>query len=250
MQDEQRDIVERSLAVADDRHSAARVQANTEGVPEMQDTNVMHKEDTEQLVLSSSGALFMGVLYAALPDHFSLGPRWAVLAAVLVLLAPVLVSAFVLRRRLPFRLARLLALTLLVVVTVALIGSVALWIGNLTRLDNAFLLLRTAALMWGINILLFGSWYWELDGGGPAARRLSGHQAADFLFPQQMDGNKRMWVPKYIDYVYVAFGFATAFSPTDTPPLGRNVKLLTMLEAIISLAVVGIMLARTVNIIK
>lgn len=214
------------------------------------DTRVGHEVDAEQLALSSAGALLIGVLYFLLPDGISLGPSWALLVVVLVLLAPVLVSAFVLRRRFPLPMARPLALILLAVVTIALIGSVVLWIGELTRLANAFLLLRTAAILWGINILLFGSWYWEVDGGGPIARRQSGHQAADFLFPQQLDGNTRSWVPKYIDYVYVAFGFATAFSPTDTPPLGRRVKLLTMLEAVISLAVVGILLARTVNIIK
>jgi uncharacterized membrane protein len=104
-----------------------------------------------------------------------------------------------------------------------------------------------AALLWFFNILVFALWYWELDGGGPWKRHLSGHQAADFLFPQQVSGNS--WVPHFLDYLFLAFTGATALSPADTFPLSRLAKTLMMIEAILSLTVVAVLAARAVNIL-
>ena len=41
--------------------------------------------------------------------------------------------------------------------------------------------------MWVANVLLFGLWYWQLDGGGPVARPTCEPDAWDFLFPQQTE---------------------------------------------------------------
>src|SRR6266581_4758280 len=84
-------------------------------------------------------------------------------------------------------------------------------------------------------------------GGGPWKRHLSGHQAADFLFPQQVSGNS--WVPHFLDYLFLAFTGATALSPADTFPLSRLAKALMMIEAILSLTVVTVLAARAVNIL-
>jgi hypothetical protein len=45
-------------------------------------------------------------------------------------------------------------------------------------------LLQDAALLWGINVVTFAVWYWEIDGGGPAQRRREQHHSEDFLFPR------------------------------------------------------------------
>ena len=42
-------------------------------------------------------------------------------------------------------------------------------------------------MLWVNNVLLFGVWYWQLDGGGPAARTLKRKPHPDFLFPQMTD---------------------------------------------------------------
>ena len=52
-----------------------------------------------------------------------------------------------------------------------------------------------------------------------------------------------------IDYLFVSFTNATAFSPTDTMPLSARMKLLFMLEAMASLVTVGLVAARAVNIL-
>ena len=56
-------------------------------------------------------------------------------------------------------------------------------------------------------------------------------------------------VAGFIDYFYVAFTNATAFSPTDTMPLSAQTKLLMAAEALVSLLTVGLVAARAVNIL-
>src|SRR5260370_9909229 len=98
--------------------------------------------------------------------------------------------------------------------------------------------LRSAALLWSYNILIFALWYWEIDGGGPLKRQLSGHQAADFMFPQQVNGNPGGWAPHLLDYLFLAFTGATSLSPPDTHPLPQPTQALMIEEAILSLIVI------------
>jgi uncharacterized membrane protein len=79
---------------------------------------------------------------------------------------------------------------------------------------------------------------------------LAGHQAADFQFPQQVGGNQSKWEAGFIDYLFLAFCFATALSPADTPPLTRRAKLQMMVQALISLVIVVVLIGRSINIGK
>jgi hypothetical protein len=204
--------------------------------------------DVSQLIIAAAGALLVGVLYLALRGFLTIGPPWLLLAIELVLLAPSLVSALLLRRTLPFVVARGLALTLLLVVAASLVGSLALLLHNLLLFTSTTELLRQAGLLWAINVLVFATWFWEIDGNGPRERRLAGHRAADFLFPQQVGGNPTGWEPGFIDYLFLAFCFATALSPADTPPLSRRAKLLMIVEALMSLLIVVVLVGRSINI--
>ncbi len=58
------------------------------------------------------------------------------------------------------------------------------------------------------------------------------------------------WTPGFIDYFFVAFTNATAFSPTDTMPLTARVKLLFIVQSAASLLTVGLVAARAVNILS
>jgi len=99
------------------------------------------------------------------------------------------------------------------------------------------------------SALVSSLWYWELDGGGPEERRLFAHQAADFLFPQQLGEHIGNWVPHFFDYLYLAFTGATAFSPTDTMLLIHRAKFLMMGEAIFALIIISFVVSRAINII-
>ena len=204
--------------------------------------------DALQIAVATCGALLIGALYLALPEQLTLGPNWLLLVVEAALLALPLIGIVFLRRALAHQVARGLALGLLAVVTAALVGSVVLLVNHLGGFQRGPDLLRPAALIWSINVLVFAVWYWELDGNGPMSRLQAGHQAADFLFPQQLGGNPSRWAPGYVDYLFLAFCSATALSPADTMPLTRKAKLMMMGEAILSLLIIVLLVARAVNI--
>jgi hypothetical protein len=105
--------------------------------------------------------------------------------------------------------------------------------------------------VWLTNIIVFGLWYWELDRGGPAARRLPRHRQPDFLFPQMSTpGSAPGWSPNFFDYLYTAFTNATTFSSTDTMPLTGWAKLLMALQSLASLVTVVVVVSRAVNILS
>jgi hypothetical protein len=111
-------------------------------------------------------------------------------------------------------------------------------------------LLTGAAGLWAANLVTFGLWYWEIDGGGPSKRRRDGHISTDFLFPQLQVGDgtsSHGWWPTFLDYLFVAFNASTAFSPTDTLLLSRRAKILMMIQATISFVNVIVIAARAIN---
>ena len=197
--------------------------------------------------------LAVGGLHLALPEVLTFGPSWLLLAVVAVLLVPVLIA----RMRGSWDLNQRLGYFLLGVVTAAMLWSVALLIWSLPRHTlSPSLLLRSAAALWITNILVFASWYWRLDAGGPHARRISiCHTKGDFLFPQMTlaPGTSQPvdpdWIPGFVDYLFLAFNTSTAFSPTDTPVLAPWAKVLVMVQSSISLATLALLAARAVNIL-
>jgi uncharacterized membrane protein len=118
--------------------------------------------------------------------------------------------------------------------------------------EDAALLLRWGGAIWLTNILIFGLWYWELDRGGPAARADGERQYADLLFPQMAtpDVAPSDWEPLFLDYLYLSFTNATAFSPTDVLPLSRWAKMLMLAQAAVSATTVILVVARAVNILR
>ena len=98
-------------------------------------------------------------------------------------------------------------------------------------------------------MLAFATWYWEIDGGGPVCRARDRYRSTDFVFPQMSDGPAAShgWSPKYLDYLFLAFNTSTAFSPTDTLTLSHRAKVLMMAQSLISVVIVGALIARAIN---
>jgi hypothetical protein len=148
-----------------------------------------------------------------------------------------------------------LGIVLSCVITLALLWSLAALIAGLPEhRDPPTTLLRAAGALWATNILVFASWYWRLDAGGPHQRDLRGHHLEGaFLFPQMTTARtsppNRAWRPGFVDYLFLAFNTSTAFSPTDVSPLTPWAKLLMMLQSIMSLGTIAILSARAVNIL-
>jgi len=196
-----------------------------------------------------------GALYAALPPSLLLGgPRWLVAALVLLLLVPAEVSHY----RGNHSLNQIIGYVLNGLITLVMALSLTLLIAALAAHEIAPReLLRSAAALWVTNILIFASWYWRLDAGGPHERaRTPGHADGAFLFPQMtMDPEAKLaagehkWEPNFVDYLFLAFNTSTALSPTDVPVLSRWAKVLMMIQAFISLLVMVLLAARAVNIL-
>lgn len=201
-------------------------------------------------------ALAIGAAIAlqfALPERLAVGPR-ALLPSLEIALALGLVVANprrIDRRSLSLRGASvaLIALTSLVNAWSSLELIRELISGHPT---GATALLGTGASIYVTNIIVFGLWYWEWDRGGPVARAHGDRVYPDLLFPQM--GEQHLappgWRPTFVDYLYVSYTNATAFSPTDTMPLARWAKLLFLAQSAIALCVAALVIARAVNILR
>lgn len=198
--------------------------------------------------------LSIGGLSLALPRALTLGPRWLPITLVILLLIPTIIA----HRMGSNRWNHFFGNCVASVVTVSLVFSLALLVHALPQHTEApIALLKSAAALWVTNVLVFASWYWRLDAGGPHCReRTAGHDRGAFLFPQMtMDdavedgGGDIPWAPKFVDYLFLAFNTSTALSPADTSVLSRWAKLLVMTQASISLTIIVILAGRAVNIL-
>src|SRR5258708_27041462 len=161
----------------------------------------------------------IGGLYAALPPALRVvRPRWLILAIIVVLMVPTIIS----HRTGNHSLNQIFGYVLNGVVTVAMMMALVRLLSAVTAhtIDPKPLLLSAAALWWS-NILVFASWYWRLDAGGPQERaRTPGHTDGAFLFPQMtMDPAARIAAgeheldPTSLDYLLPAFHTRPPFPP-------------------------------------
>ena len=199
-------------------------------------------------------------LHFVLPRSLVMGPPWLVLGTVAVLIA----LAYVARYQGWWTWNELAGYAALAVLTAALaFGLGGLLYALPRRLEAPGALLRSAAVLWVTNVLVFAGWYWRLDAGGPNARDVrSAHVRGAFLFPQMLlpgadaamasddlGAPQTSWHPGFVDYLFLAFTASTAFSPTDVPVLSRWAKLMMMVQAVISFTSVAVIAARAVNIL-
>ncbi len=196
----------------------------------------------------------VGALFWALPPALKFAPDWLFLALVVALTAP----GVCVRSIRHLTIMRIMGYSAVSIMTVAMIGSLWLLVSRLPQhKESPAELLRAATALWIANVLVFASWYWRLDAGGPYQRDLRGsHTDGAFLFPQMTltpELRKEMgedeWSPGFVDYLFLAFNTSTAFSPTDVPVLSRWAKGLMMIQAIISLTTIALLAARAVNIL-
>lgn len=211
---------------------------------------------------SSLAVIAILVLYCTLPAKLTIGPTWLALVLVLGLLIPLSILAP--RRHKETIWQRAASIALIAIVNLFNLASVILLTaGIVTRhsaVSDGVALLQAGGQIWLTNVLVFGLWYWEIDGGGPDQRSHASSAmeftSVDFLFPQMMLSDERLaaidsdWKPLFLDYLYVAFTDALAFSPTDAMPITRAVKMLMAMEAIISFLTVAVVVSRAVGIIQ
>jgi uncharacterized membrane protein len=113
-------------------------------------------------------------------------------------------------------------------------------------------LFASGGSIWATNVIAFALWYWEFDRGGPIRRAQGTRRHPDLMFPQMASPELAApdWEPEFVDYLYLAFTNATAFSPTDVMPLARWAKLTMLVQSAVSLLIGALVIARAVNILK
>jgi len=195
-----------------------------------------------------------GQALLALPRSLIVGPIWLLPTVIVVLLVPTVVSHRVGKHSLN----RVLGIIINGITTLALIGSVILLVRALpTHRESPLQLLRSGALLWLTNVIVFALWYWRLDGGGPTVRhKQNKFGSTSFVFPQmQIPHDERAqfectrWRPRFIDYLFVAFTQSSTFGPTDAPLLARWAKVLAMIQIFISLSIVVLLISRAVGVL-
>jgi hypothetical protein len=192
-------------------------------------------------------------LQAVLPDRLAVRPVWVLpVLEVAVLIGLTVVNPVRMSRSHPAaRAGGLVLVGLIIAANVA--SSVrlvhAILDGSASHDPNT--LLGSGAAIYLTNIVGFALLYWELDRGGPVARAGARDPHPDFLFPQMSSPELAPmdWEPTFVDYFYVSFTNATAFSPTDTMPLTVWAKLMMALQSAVALGVVALVIARAINIL-
>ncbi|MFL5297265.1 MAG: hypothetical protein ACJ798_12865 [Phenylobacterium sp.] len=112
-------------------------------------------------------------------------------------------------------------------------------------------LLTSSIAVWATNVLTFSLLYWQMDRGGPSLRA-SGALQRDWMFAQDQITPRQpfeAWRPAFIDYLFLAYSTATAFSTTDSVPLSGRAKLVMMVESSISLVCLVVVGARAINVL-
>ncbi len=202
-------------------------------------------------------AIAVGVAIALqmlLPNSLVIHPSWLLPALEGALLVGLIVANPTRFSRTSTTL-RTASLTLIALISLANAWSTAELVKGLvngTEGDNAGVLLARGGSIYITNIIVFSLWYWEWDRGGPVARANAPRPYIDFLFPQmtEPDLTSPDWEPTYVDYLYLSFTNATAFSPTDVMPFSRWAKMLMLLQASVALLTVATVIARAVNIFR
>jgi uncharacterized membrane protein len=195
------------------------------------------------------------VVPALLPDHLAPGPVW-LLSGVEGALLVALVAIDPGRIDHRGRQVRWLSLALVAAIAVGAAAGTARLVldlmGGDTHTTDPSALLVAGALVWIDTVIAFSFLYWELDGGGPARRYWEPPDHPHLAFPQHMNPEVAApgWRPVFVDYLYLGVTNGMAFSPTDVMPLARWAKLIMGLQSVISLIILSLVIANSVNLLS
>ena len=194
-------------------------------------------------------------LHVALPARYRVQPAWLFPTVLLVLLAVLIIGD-------PGRIdrqktwLRVVTSAVIAVITLANLLAAGRLVVEILTNNKLFAnhpggLLAAGAVIWATNVIAFGLWYWDLDRGGAAARAHHPYDNPAFVFPemQHTDYVPANWVPRFVDYLSLAFWTATAISPTDISAIKPWSKLLMMMEAAGSIVLAALVIARAINVL-
>jgi len=219
------------------------------------DKRAIRRRDVAESRWPTVGALLAAIcLTALLPDSVRLGPVFLLPGLELALLVVLIIGdpGKIDQRDRWIRWASLALMTVLILgalwATVSLIHILV--VGKDPIANEATKLLEAGTVVWMSNNIAFSLFYWDVDSGGSAARLYRRPRFPDLAFPQHLNPDIAPpgWRPLFVDYLYLGFTNATAFSPTDVMPLAAWAKAAMTVQSLISLAILGLVVARAVNV--
>jgi hypothetical protein len=193
-------------------------------------------------------------LLAVLPHHVRLMPEWVSFVVALAVLVPMTVVTLTTANILWLRIER----TMIILLAAAYVVNTAAELSDMIGIivlhspeTRKISLLSSSLAIWLTNVLTFSLLYWQIDRGGPYARVSGVSAKPDWLFPQAAapESTSPDWRPLFLDYLFLGFNTAAAFSPADVLPLTRRAKMLMMLEGAISLLTLVVVAARAVGVL-
>lgn len=194
------------------------------------------------------------LLLTVLPGRVRLLPVWVLYVVVTAVLLPMAGVALAAARARWLRVERAITLLFVALMGLATLSVLAYLVGTMVERPadiGGLQLLTSSIAVWVTNVLLFSLLYWRMDRGGPEARANDADTKPDWLFPQSGAPTEAPpgWRPTFVDYLFLAFSTATAFSPTDALPMTSRAKMLMMLESSVSLSTLVVVASRAINIL-
>jgi hypothetical protein len=198
--------------------------------------------------------LAVALLLAILPDRVKMLPFWVPYVLVIALIVPMAAIMLSTAKERWLRIERTITLLFFVVTGSGLVANLTQLIAEMVHRSGeigGIQLLTSSVAIWVNNVLTFSLLYWQIDRGGPEARAANAGPKPDWLFPQEgaREDVPPDWRPTFVDYLFLGFSTATAFSPADTLPLTSRAKLLMMLQTTISLVTIVAVMSRAINIL-
>jgi len=189
-----------------------------------------------------------------LPGRVRVFPPWAVCVIAAVLIAPMVAMSLSPAKERWLRIES--------IVTIAFVVFTAVWM--VVDLKDLFVkmvtppsgitgvqLLNSSISLWAGNVLVFAVLYWCVDRGGSVAGTKLAPGAPDWIFPREEADNESLasWRPTFVDYLFLAFCTAAAFTPAEAMPMTTRAKLLMMAEGLIALVTVLAIASRAIGLL-
>jgi hypothetical protein len=215
-------------------------------------TKKNHLEARWPVILS---VVIVLVMLIFLPERIRLLPNWVLYTAFLVQIVPLVAVPLSGGKPGWLRAERTITMTFGILAGIMNFVNLYKIIEEMLRESQDLTgleLLASGLGVWTGNVLAFSLLFWLIDRGGPHARSNDVTRMPDWLFPQEgapREDIPRDWKPVYLDYLFLGYCTATAFSPTDALPITGRAKLLIMFESSVSLLTILVVLSRSINIL-
>lgn len=189
-----------------------------------------------------------------LPGRIRVFPPWAVAVIVACVVAPMVALHLSQDKRRWLQIERIVLWVFVVIVGAGLILDLKDLFqkmltppAGITGVD----LLNSSVSLWASNVLTFAVLYWMVDRGGTIARAKRFQGVPDWIFPREATDHEALppWSPTFVDYLYLAYCTASAFTPAEAMPMTSRAKMMMMVEGLIALVTLLAVASRAIGLL-